>query len=237
MSHDGVVDSNGKIRGLESIRICDASVFPTVPRANTHLTVIAAAEIFADKIVNSFNNNNIVNIARLNLCPNVANEIATLILNEWPNENDNDNNPNKLGMQLLDGDTKGLVDTSKNKYMITWVALTLENELAGTIRFCSHDMDGKDEKFGYCWIAALYVKEQYRHKNIGRKLIETVLKYKKGNSDFFRDRPLHLWFPISKQVHLLKFYKSCGFEEVVNEKFTFNKSSFGEDVMVMKEVL
>ena len=33
MSHDGVVDSNGKIRGLESIRICDASVFPTVPRA------------------------------------------------------------------------------------------------------------------------------------------------------------------------------------------------------------
>ena len=112
-----------------------------------------------------------MNITRLNLCPNVANEIATLILNEWPNENDNDNNPNKLGMQLLDGDTKGLVDTNKNKYMITWVALTLENELAGTIRFCSHDMDGKDEKFGYCWIAALYVKEQYRHKNIGRKFI------------------------------------------------------------------
>ena len=74
----------------------------------------------------------------------------------------------------------------------------MENELAGTIRFCSHDMDGKDEKFGYCWIAALYVKEQYRHKNIGRKLIETVLKYKKGNSDFFRDRPLHLWLSISK---------------------------------------
>jgi len=242
MSHDGFVNSDGKIRGLDSIRICDASAFPFVPRANTHLTVIAAAEIFADKIIESHINTNgmpkMLSIARLNVCPQLSHEIASIILSEWPSENDSESDSNKLASHLLEQDTLGLKDirNNENNYMLTWVA-TVENELAGTIRFCSHDMIGKDEQFGYCWIAALYVKEKYRHRSIGRMLVETVLKLKNDHSvGAFKRKQLHLWFPTSKKDHLLAFYKSCGFEVVSDGEFQFNKSSYGENVFVMREL-
>ncbi|HEY8094351.1 MAG TPA: GMC oxidoreductase, partial [Acidimicrobiales bacterium] len=39
-----VVDTECRVIGLESLRVCDASVMPDVPRANTHLTTVAIAE-------------------------------------------------------------------------------------------------------------------------------------------------------------------------------------------------
>ena len=42
-----VVDSSGRVRGLEGLRVGDASIFPTIPRANTHLTVLMTAEKIA----------------------------------------------------------------------------------------------------------------------------------------------------------------------------------------------
>jgi 5-(hydroxymethyl)furfural/furfural oxidase len=45
-----VVDAGGRVHGIEGLRVADASVFPVIPRANTHLPVLMAAEKFADQI-------------------------------------------------------------------------------------------------------------------------------------------------------------------------------------------
>jgi len=47
-----VVDAaTGRVRGIASLSVCDASVFPTVPRANTNLPVIMTAEKLADRFL------------------------------------------------------------------------------------------------------------------------------------------------------------------------------------------
>ncbi|MGZ4288206.1 MAG: GMC family oxidoreductase [Solirubrobacteraceae bacterium] len=43
-----VVDAVGAVRGTERLYICDASIIPTIPRANTNLTTIAIAERIAE---------------------------------------------------------------------------------------------------------------------------------------------------------------------------------------------
>ncbi len=43
-----VVDPAGRVIGVEALHVADASIFPEVPRANTNLPVIAAAERMAD---------------------------------------------------------------------------------------------------------------------------------------------------------------------------------------------
>ena len=235
-----VVDSDGNVKGLSGLRICDASIFPTVPRANTHLTAIATAEIISDKIIHGLKSelsSTPLSISRLHKKSHLSLEIATLLLNEWPSENDNENDPRKLAEELLARDKIGL-DAAKNvdNYMITWVA-TFGNSLAGTIRFCSHDMEGNDKAFGNCWIAALYVKDQYRKQNLGKKLVQTVMQFKaetfsSRSQNLDGGKKLHLWFPMAK-AHLKKFYESSGFV-ALDEKFTFAKSSFGEEVVVMR---
>ena len=41
---DAVVDPNGHVIGYEGLAVCDASVFPEIPRANTHLPTVMVAE-------------------------------------------------------------------------------------------------------------------------------------------------------------------------------------------------
>jgi choline dehydrogenase len=43
-----VVDHAGRVHGIAGLRVADASIFPTGPRANLHCTVVAAAEKLAD---------------------------------------------------------------------------------------------------------------------------------------------------------------------------------------------
>ncbi len=45
---DAVVDPVGRVHGIGGLRVADASIFPTVPRANTHVSVLMAAEKIAD---------------------------------------------------------------------------------------------------------------------------------------------------------------------------------------------
>lgn len=42
-----VVDTQGRVHGYEALRVCDASVFPDLPRANTHLPAVMVAERIA----------------------------------------------------------------------------------------------------------------------------------------------------------------------------------------------
>lgn len=45
-----VVDAQGRVRGLENLRVIDASIMPDVVRANTHVSVLMMAEKLADEI-------------------------------------------------------------------------------------------------------------------------------------------------------------------------------------------
>jgi choline dehydrogenase-like flavoprotein len=45
-----VVDEDLRVRGLENLYVCDASVFETIPRANTHLPTLALAEELASRL-------------------------------------------------------------------------------------------------------------------------------------------------------------------------------------------
>lgn len=46
-----VVDTAGRVRGVDGLCICDTSVFPVVPSANTNLPVMMVAEKIADAIL------------------------------------------------------------------------------------------------------------------------------------------------------------------------------------------
>ncbi|MSX79719.1 MAG: hypothetical protein F2737_05795, partial [Actinobacteria bacterium] len=39
-----VLDPQCRVIGYEGLRVCDASVMPDLPRANTHLTTVVIAE-------------------------------------------------------------------------------------------------------------------------------------------------------------------------------------------------
>jgi choline dehydrogenase len=48
---DGVTDGEGRVRGVDNLRVIDASVLPTIPRANTQLPVLAMTEMLARRFV------------------------------------------------------------------------------------------------------------------------------------------------------------------------------------------
>lgn len=47
---DAVVDPACQVQGVECLHVVDASIFPSVPRANTNLTAIMAGELMADRL-------------------------------------------------------------------------------------------------------------------------------------------------------------------------------------------
>ena len=48
-----VTDNQGRVRGVQGLRVVDASIFPTVPCANTNAPTIMSAEKISDAIVNA----------------------------------------------------------------------------------------------------------------------------------------------------------------------------------------
>ena len=46
-----VVDGLGRVHGLDGLVVADASIMPTIPRANTNLSTIALAERIADTLI------------------------------------------------------------------------------------------------------------------------------------------------------------------------------------------
>lgn len=55
-----VTDSRGRVRGLGGVYVCDASIMPEVPRANTNIPTIAVAERISDLIDQSDETDSIV---------------------------------------------------------------------------------------------------------------------------------------------------------------------------------
>jgi len=47
---DAVIDAAGRVYGVERLRVADASILPSCPRANPHLTICAAAEKLAEML-------------------------------------------------------------------------------------------------------------------------------------------------------------------------------------------
>jgi choline dehydrogenase len=47
---DTVVDPSCRVLGVDGLRVVDASIFPSVPRANTNLTAIMVGELMADRL-------------------------------------------------------------------------------------------------------------------------------------------------------------------------------------------
>ena len=47
---EAVVDPECRVRGVEGLRVVDASIMPTIPRANTNLTCIMIGERIADQM-------------------------------------------------------------------------------------------------------------------------------------------------------------------------------------------
>jgi choline dehydrogenase-like flavoprotein len=45
-----VVDRDGRVQGVDGLVVADASILPSIPRANTHLTVLAVAEAIAERL-------------------------------------------------------------------------------------------------------------------------------------------------------------------------------------------
>ena len=46
-----VVDAECRVHGIEGLFVADASVMPTIPRANTNLSTIAVAERLAESLI------------------------------------------------------------------------------------------------------------------------------------------------------------------------------------------
>ena len=44
------VDQQGRFDGIDNLRVCDASLMPTIPSSNTHLSVLMMGERFAEWI-------------------------------------------------------------------------------------------------------------------------------------------------------------------------------------------
>ena len=49
-----VTNPRGKVRGTEGLYICDASLMPTIPCANTNLPTIMMAEKISDALAAEF---------------------------------------------------------------------------------------------------------------------------------------------------------------------------------------
>ena len=46
-----VVDGDGRVHGIEGLSVADASIMPSIPRANTNLSTIALAERLAERML------------------------------------------------------------------------------------------------------------------------------------------------------------------------------------------
>ncbi|MDD7794285.1 GNAT family N-acetyltransferase [Clostridium sp. 'White wine YQ'] len=81
----------------------------------------------------------------------------------------------------------------KNKLPITFIAFD-DNELVGTIGLWRSDLVSRQDL--YPWLSALYVREDYRGKNIGKELQHFLIEYckKASFSEIYLYTDLHNYY-------------------------------------------
>lgn len=232
--HTAVVDNHCTVRGLTGLRVCDASIMPTLVRANTHLSCIAIGEVMARRLQRP------TAIYKFDLLADTEWSTCELIAEwfwrEWPSET-----RAELGSRTADAadghGTKGAAaevarklwdhNRGRDTTPITIVARHMHTgEPVGTVSIEPADLAGRDEEFGP-WLAGCYVDVAHRRGGVGRLLLEScrALARRLGLAR------LHLWYPKSK-THLGTLYESCGWKVV--EETSYTHSSFGDKIVIMR---
>ncbi|GAA0076754.1 GNAT family N-acetyltransferase [Clostridium sp. CTA-5] len=81
----------------------------------------------------------------------------------------------------------------KNQLPLTFIAL-MDNKLVGTIGLWRGDLLSRQDL--YPWLSALFVKDEYRSKNIGQELQRFLIDYcrKKGYEELFLYTDIHNYY-------------------------------------------
>ena len=88
-----VVDEAGLVKGLMGLRVCDASIMPSLVRCNTHLPCLMIGEVLARRMVQDYEatltgRHHGCKLDLLADCPRaIADTIGAWIHAEWPTEN------------------------------------------------------------------------------------------------------------------------------------------------------
>ena len=213
------------------IRLCDASVMPTVPRANTHVSSIAVAEAMAEFILHDAGGKDGSVIVRplfmFDGDDSVRLRVARWLFSEWETE--------------IRGASGGDVDSADALAAtllvatndVTFVAVDMNSKdrrIVATGRLAARDLASHDAQCSP-WLAAVFVPPEERKKGHGRRVVQAVIECARERGDAF----IHLWFPVSKEKALRPFYASLGFEEL--ERAVNTSSSFGEEIVVMRRAV
>ena len=91
-----------------------------------------------------------------------------------------------------------------------YIALAVDKEPIGYVFAYLKSVKGKVFSTNVIEIEALFIREEYRNKGTGKKLIESVEKWSKDNFDDYIIE-LHA---INNNINAIDFYKHLGFKEV-----------------------
>ncbi len=226
-----VSGSGDPVRVAAGIRLSDASIMPSVPRANTHVSAIAVAEAMAEMIAQDAEQDGESVLVRplfmFDDDASVQMQVARWLFSEWETE-----------IREASGGAVGSADALAATLRaanndVTLVAVDTSQtggdgrRVVATGRLAAKDLASHDARFSP-WLAAVFVDPDKRKKGHARRICLAVM-------DLARRRGvscLHLWFPTSKEAALMPLYMSLGFEEI--ERTVNASSSYGEEIVVMR---
>lgn len=249
MGKGGALDADGRVLGLERVRVADASLLPTVPRANTHASSIAVGEVVASRVLaRSAASVSVYPLRCLMDEPAACETVAGWLFDEWPHENV------AAGIEsaaVLARQLAAQAEAPRLELPLTLVAVRddvaaeraegmtgaapARRQLLGTVRLDTTDLPTHDAQCAP-WLAALYVPAEHRGCHVAKALCEAAANHallmRHGGRSI---EQLHLWYPRAKEAALRPLYEKLGYTVV--DETSFAGSSFGEEVVVMRQQL
>lgn len=235
MGRRGATDAAGRLLGIGGVRIADASLLPTVPRANTHVTTIAVAEHIAAQC-----DSLAPRICPIRCCgprSNAFETVAGWLFNEWPVENRAAGVPSPSVLADLLRDAAAEPRLQLPLTLVALGASVDDNppEVLGTVRIDTEDLPSHDSTCAP-WLAALYVPAAHRGQGLGAELCAAAADYaatiRHAGHQIER---LSLWFPYVKEARLRPLYEGLGYT-TVDDDVNSERSSFGSKVVVMTKL-
>ena len=149
---------------------------------------------------------------KLNIIPiqkEYVTEISEYCFNEWDQEcktininSISDYESDMLNNYFIENNTSDNI--SDNNFTPVCLIALLDKELVGSIELIKDDLPNYNEYNP--WIASLYVKPTYRKKNIGKQLVQKLIK--KAQTQNIKN--LYLW---TKNQHI-QFYEKLGWKSI-----------------------